>query len=216
MGVARKLKIDGSKADVIGDVGFMREDNRELARRNRLHCGLQIRPAFKNVVNTREPYSGLAALQWNGLVKQDGDLVRSQHMSYVSRIGSSIVIAKNGELSMRCIQLFQEFGAGFHTFRPTARNCAVIVQEGHRHKIAGQNNQIRLQPIREFNSFLDGRNGEVMFVMEVADLSNGEAVKSFGQPRKMQLKSRNLRVLRIAKTNRTGDSRARRAYTGGI
>jgi hypothetical protein len=88
------------------------------------------------------------------------------------------------------------------------RESTVVFPNGHSDEIAGQYNQIWMEPVHQFHALANWHNREMLFVMEIAQLGDSKTVELMRKAPQPNINPRYLRMIRRNKSNAASDSSA--------
>src|ERR1700719_2788873 len=107
--------------------------------------------------------------------------MRIENVGNSGSVGIDIVISENRGRAEARAQLGQQGGARFGSAGGTFCVVEPAMKYGNGNEVAGQDNQIRIQVIDDVDGGFDGHD-RGMVVVKIAELRDGKAVKSSGQP----------------------------------
>jgi len=108
--------------------------------------------------------------------------MRIESFSNPSGIRFHIVIPENRHNRDPRAQLRQQLGARFDSLSSAFRSVEPAMKHRNRDEVASQNDQIRMQVVDDFYGRFDWQC-RAFIVVKVAELRDGQAIESRGQPR---------------------------------
>src|SRR5439155_8221072 len=128
----------------------------------------------------------------------------SQCARHPEGIRASIVISQDREFPQWRLQFLQNLSARSGAFRRLASIAAAELDHWHGDKITCEHDQIRVQTVDQFDRLPNRHNRKMIFVVEVAQLCDGEPVKPFGEAEEWDFESRDLQRVGLQESIRTG------------
>jgi hypothetical protein len=181
--VPGNLQVDRISRGLVGEIGFVSEQNDGLVRWYAAQSFEKVSTAAENIVHARQPEPGSIGFNGLRLIGQDMDIFSFEGTRHVPGVGAFIVIAHDGPKPMRRGELTQYTGARF------SRQCAfgVVTQQRHRNKIAGKHNQIGSKADYDRDSGMKRMNREMRIVVKIAKHGDGETIHSLGPARQKKI-----------------------------
>ena len=141
--------------------------------------------------------------------------MRIESFSDSSGIRVHIVISKNRHNGDPRMQLRQQLGARLGSFSSALPSVEPAMKHWNRDEVTGQNNQIRTEVVDDFYGSSDW-HCRAFVVVKVAELYDGQAIESRGQPGQHDFDGRQNGVVRFKNyaVFPEGQS-ARRGHSGG-
>ena len=110
---------------------------------------------------------------------------------------AAIVVAEDCEYSRWRSQFAQELRTRARVLREPVGAATMVFHHRNSDEIAGEYNQIRTKFVHQVHAFADWHDREVIFVMEVAQLSNSESIELMRQMPQANLNPHNFRAVRL-------------------
>src|SRR5438552_8236923 len=192
-----QLEIHGSKYHLVGKIRLVREQDCHFSGRNLAEGRGKIGTAFENIINASKPNARLVAFERKRAVHQDWNTVCLKCAHHVAGIGCAIVVAEDCEYSRWRSQFAQELRTRARVLREPVGAATMVFHHRNSDEIAGEYNQIRTKFVHQVHAFADWHDREVIFVMEVAQLSNSESIELMRQMPQANLNPNNFRAVRL-------------------
>ena len=178
VGMAGQHKIDklppGMLDDCVGVVGFVRHQQHGGVGQ-RWHGEFKARVGGSGVVDSAEPESRAVALDGHMLVDQDRDAICGERADDERSADGDIVVAKAG-VAQRASEGAEDLG--------TTMGRVVAGKKSERsmgHEVSGKENHVRAEGVDMIDNAFQKRGLRELVEMDVADLSDAEAVEGAGE-----------------------------------
>ncbi len=180
VGVPGKLKVDWPEGGYVGEVGLMRQQYDSLSGRNFGYGGAQVGMTVQCIVDPSKPEPGRSPLDGESMIQHHWNSMSLQGTHNTGGIRPGVVITENGKLAGGRAEFLQDLGAGRDMLCCPPGAGAMVIEQGNGNEVSGESDQIGMQIVHNLDRFAQGHRREIIFVMEIAELRNGEAVECGG------------------------------------
>src|SRR5204862_7744414 len=131
---------------------------------------------------TSKPNTRLVAFERKRAVHQDWNAVSLKGVHHLAGIGCPIVVAEDCEYSSRRSQFAQELRTRTRVLREPVGVASMVFDHRHGDEIPGKHNQVWSKFVHQVHTLTDWHDREMVFVVEVTQLGDGESVELMRQP----------------------------------